>query len=909
MVDTSPSRSAPTLVLIDASGFIFRAYHAIPPLTTSKGVQTNAVLGFTRMVLKALRELKPSHVALAFDKESRTERQKIDPTYKANREGPPEDLIPQFALIRRVVEAINVPVLEVAGWEADDVIGTLAVKAKQEGFCVQVVTGDKDFVQIVDDDVRLYDPMKDVHTLPADVKARLGIEPGQMRDYLALIGDAVDNVPKVPGIGPKTATELIQQFGNVETLLERLEEVKKPKIRENIASHRESLLRAKQLVTFKTDLPLDVGMADLARRPLDAQRSRELFTELEFFALLKELPAQDGAAAGAPEVAKEKPAPLTVTPRLVGTEEELAPLANAVREAGAVSLIPAYEGAPFGAKLVGLALALPDGQTAYVPLRHAQLGVTQVKPDAFTTAFRAVLEDAAVKKGGHDLKALSLVLANDGITLRGAHDDVELLSYLLNPSRREHALVDLSRERLFTELPPLPAAAEGKRGKKDRALADHTVEEVATGFAIRAEAARRLAPELWKELEVAKLADLARDLELPLLPLLAQMEQRGVLLDTAELSRTSVKVDAAVETQVKEVYRHAGREFNIGSNPQLVDVLFNELKLPIIKKGKTGPSADQEVLEKLSEEHPLPGAIIEYRSLSKLKSTYLDTLPTLVAADGRIHTTYHQAATATGRLSSTDPNLQNIPVRTELGREIRRAFVAAEGHQLVSADYSQVELRLLAHIADDAVLIEAFRHDEDIHTRTAAEVFGVPTDKVDREQRRVAKMVNFGIAYGLSPHGLSARLGIAQDVARDIIERYFIRYAGIKRYLEETVSVARKTGYVETLYGRRRYMADLNSKNRGVAQAAERAAINMPIQGTAADLIKKAMLAVDAALTAQKLRTRMLLQVHDELLFEAPDAEVEQVKALAVQAMSSVADLKVPLKVDVGAGRSWADAH
>jgi len=908
MADTSPSRSAPTLVLIDASGFIFRAYHAIPPLTTSKGVQTNAVLGFTRMVLKALRELTPTHVALAFDKESRTERQKIDPAYKANREGPPEDLVPQFALIRRVVEAINVPVLEVAGWEADDVIGTLAMKAKQEGFCVQVVTGDKDFVQIVDDDVRLYDPMKDVHTLPADVKARLGIEPRQMRDYLALIGDAVDNVPKVPGIGPKTATELIQQFGDVETLLARLDEVKKPKIRENIASHRESLQRAKQLVTFKTDLPLDVRMADLARRSLDAQRARELFTELEFFALLKELPQLEGGP-GEPEAAKEKPAPLAVTPRLVGSDAELAALAGAVREQGAVTLIPAYEGAPFGAKLVGVGLALPDGQTAYVPLRHVQLGVTQVAPEAFTAAFRDVLEDAAVKKGGHDLKALFLVLANDGIALRGVHDDVELLSYLLNPSRREHALGDLARERLHTELPPLPPAAEGRRGKKDRALADHTVEEVATGFAIRAEAARRLAPELWRELEAAKLADLARELELPLLPLLARMERRGVLLDTVELARTSVKVDAAVEAQVKEVYRHAGREFNIGSNPQLVEVLFTELKLPVIKKGKTGPSADQEVLEKLSEEHPLPAAIIEYRGLSKLKSTYLDTLPTLVAADGRIHTTYHQAATATGRLSSTDPNLQNIPVRTELGREIRRAFVAAEGHQLVSADYSQVELRLLAHIAEDPVLIEAFLHDEDIHTRTAAEVFGVSTAQVDREQRRVAKMVNFGIAYGLSPHGLAARLGIAQDVARDIIERYFTRYAGIKRYLEETVERARKTGYVETLYGRRRYMADLNSKNRGVAQAAERAAINMPIQGTAADLIKKAMLAVDAALKAQKLGTRMLLQVHDELLFEAPDAEVEQVKALAVQAMSSVANLKVPLKVEVGAGRSWADAH
>lgn len=909
MADTSPSRSAPTLVLIDASGFIFRAYHAIPPLTSSKGVPTNAVLGFTRMLLKALRDLNPTHVALAFDKESRTERQKIDPTYKANREGPPEDLVPQFGLIRRVVEVLNLPLLEAAGWEADDVIGTLAVKAKAEGFCVRVVTGDKDFVQIVEPDVRLFDPMKDTHTGPDEVKAKLGIEPRQMRDYLALIGDAVDNVAKVPGIGPKTATELIQQFGDVETLLSRLDEVKKPKIRDAIAAHRESLLRAKQLVSFKTDLPLDVKMADLARKPVDAPKARELFTELEFFALLKDLPQQ-----GLPEAApREKPAPLAAEHRLVGTDAELKTLADAVRAAGTVSLIPAYEGMPFAVKLVGLGVALPDASTYYVPLRHDVLGATQVKPDAFTAAFKAVLEDAGVKKGGHDLKALTLVLANEGITLRGGHDDVELLSYLLNPSRREHALADLARERLQTELPALPPAAEGKRGKKDKALADHTVEEVASGFAIRAEAARRLAPELWKELEAASLAELARDMELPLLPILARMEQRGVKLDTTELARISVKVDAAVEGQVKEVYKHAGREFNIGSNPQLVEVLFSPqpqgLGLPIIKKGKTGPSADMEVLEKLSEEHPLPAAIIEYRSLTKLKSTYLDTLPTLVAADGRIHTTYHQAATATGRLSSTDPNLQNIPVRTELGREIRRAFVAAEGHQLVSADYSQVELRLLAHIAEDPVLIDAFLNDQDIHTRTAAEVFGVSPEQVDREQRRRAKMVNFGIAYGLSPHGLSARLGIPQEEARDIIERYFTRYAGIHRYLRETVDTARKTGYVETLYGRRRYMPDLNSKNRGVAQAAERAAINMPIQGTAADLIKKAMLVVDAALREEGLRTVMLLQVHDELLFEAPDDEVERVKALAMKGMSSVASLKVPLKVDVGAGRSWADAH
>ncbi|MBN1210429.1 MAG: DNA polymerase I [Myxococcaceae bacterium] len=895
----SPPRSAPVLTLIDASGFIFRAYHAIPPLSTSKGVPTNAVLGFTRMVLKAIKDLQPTHLALAFDKESRTERQKIDPNYKAHREGPPEDLVPQFELIRRVVDVLNLPILEVAGWEADDVIGTLARRAKQEGFCVQVVTGDKDFIQIVDEDVRLFDPMKDVHTGPAEVKERLGIEPRQMRDYLALVGDAVDNIPKVPGIGPKTATELLQQFGDVDTLLSRLDEVKKPKIREALAAHREGLLKARRLVEFKTDLDLKLSTAELARRPFDTARAKQLFTELEFYRLVNELPADTAASQPATPATPAAPA------ALITTEEELRAFAEAARAAGSLFLVPAYEGPPFTAPLVGLGLALPEGRTAYVPLRHPlMLGARQVSEATFTAVMRELLGDAGVKKGGHDLKALTLVLAGSGLPLWGGHDDVELLSYLLNPSRREHALEDLARERLNTELPALPAT-----GKKAKGLAEHTPEEVAAAYVSRADAARQLAPVLWKELEEAGLAKLARELELPLLPVLAQMERRGVKVDTAVLQAISAKVDAECVAQEKNIHQLAGREFNVGSNPQLAQVLYTDLKLPVLKKGKTGPSTDQEVLEKLAEQHPLPGAILEYRSLSKLKSTYLDTLPTLVARDGRIHTTYHQAATATGRLSSSDPNLQNIPVRTELGREIRRAFIAEPGHQLVSADYSQVELRLLAHIAEDPVLIDAFQHDEDIHSRTAAEIFGVPPDKVDREQRRVAKTVNFGIAYGLSPHGLSTRLSIPVEEARDIIERYFTRYAGIRTYLEETVERARKTGYVETMFGRRRLMADLHSRNRQVAQAAERAAINMPIQGTAADLIKKAMLEVDQALAKERLRTVMLLQVHDELLFEAPDAEVEAVKELARRCMSQVASLKVPLKVDVGAGKTWADAH
>ncbi|RKG96623.1 DNA polymerase I [Corallococcus sp. CA053C] len=900
MADTSPPRSERRLALFDASGFIFRAYHAIPPLTTSKGVPTNAVLGFTRMVLKALQDLKPTHVALAFDKSGRVERQKIDPQYKANRKAPPEDLTPQFPLIRKVGDVLNLPSLDAEGWEADDVIGTLAMQAKAEGFQVLVVTSDKDFMQIVDEDITLFDPQKNKRMAVADVQEKLGILPRQVRDFLALVGDAVDNVAKVPGVGDKTAVELLHQFGDVETLLSKLDEVKKPKIRAALEAHRESLVRAKQLVTFNTTLPLGVKLDDLVRRPPDSTRARDLFTELEFFALLRDLPAE--------ETPRPDVAPLVTTTTLVTTEAELKTLADAARAAGSITLVPAYEGLPYAAPLVGLGVALPDGTTRYVPLRHQQLGAAQVPVATFASVMRDVLADAAVKKGGHDLKALTLVLANEGLPLEGAHDDVELLSYLLNPSRREHALADLARERLRSELPALPASVEGKKG---RALSDHGPEEVAAGYAVRADAARRLAPELWRELELGGLVELARTLELPLLPILARMEREGVKLDVTELARTSERVDVEVKAKEAECHAAAGHVFNLGSNPQLAQVLYEELKLPILKRGKTGPSTDQEVLEKLAEEHGsvLARALIEYRGLSKLKSTYLDTLPTLVAKDGRVHTTYHQAATATGRLSSSDPNLQNIPIRTELGREIRRAFVAEAGHQLVSADYSQVELRLLAHIAEDPVLIQAFLDDEDIHSRTAAEIFSISPKDVDREQRRVAKTVNFGIAYGLSAHGLSTRLGISQESARDVIERYFTRYAGIRQYLEDTVEKARKVGYVETLYGRRRLMGDLLSKNRGVAQAAERAAINMPIQGTAADLMKKAMLSVDAALRQEKLKTRVLLQVHDELLFEAPDAEVEAVKALAKRCMSAVAELKVPLKVDVGSGKSWADAH
>jgi len=888
--------SRPVLTLIDASGFVFRAYHAIANLSTSRGVPTNAVYGFTRMLLKTLREMKPTHLALAFDKESRTGRQEIDPSYKANREGPPPDLPHQFALVRQVLEALRVPVLEFAGWEADDVIGTLALAAKEQGYDVHVVTGDKDFMQLVDDRVSLYDPMLDRHTGPRQVKERLGIEPGQMRDYLALVGDPIDNVPKVPGIGPKTAAELIQQFGDVETLLARLDEVKKPKIREAIAQHRESMLRAKQLVTFRTDLPVETDVSRFARQPIDGEKARALFTELEFYKLLQEMPPSPDAAATRP-MGKTG---------VVADQEALASLAEAIRAHGRVALVPAYDGHPATAPLVGLGVAAGD-TAAYVSLQHHALGARRLSPDDLRATLGPVLADPRLKKDAHDAKALALLLLGLSLELRGVDADVELLSYLLNASRREHALADLARERLHLELPvPYDAAAARRAGS---GLADRPPEEVAEAFGQRAQAVERLAPGLWRDIESARLTGLARELELPLVPVLTRMERHGIKVDLAVLAELSRDVDAQCLSFEAQLHSLAGRAFNVNSNAQLAQVLYTDLALPVLKKGKTGPSTDAEVLEKLAERHPLPRALLEYRTLSKLKSTYLDALVPLVAVDGRLHTTFHQAATATGRLSSSDPNLQNIPVRTEMGRAIRRAFVAEPGWKLVSADYSQIELRILAHVSEDPGLLAAFQAREDVHQRTAAEVFGVSPGEVTADQRRVAKMVNFGIAYGLSPHGLSTRLDIPHEEAASIIDRYFARYVGIRRYLEETVERARRTGSVETLFGRRRLMDDLHSSNRATAQAAERAAINMPIQGTAADLIKMAMLRIDHRLAEAGLRTRMLLQVHDELLFEAPEDEVERAVDLARSSMMGVAQLRVPLDVEVGVGQSWADAH
>lgn len=867
----------PVLTLVDASGFIFRAYHALPGLTTSKGQPTHAVLGFTRMVLKLLRERPTSHFALCFDKDSRVERLKIDPNYKANREAPPPDLVSQFGLIRQVADVLNLPILEYAGWEADDVIGTLVARAKREGFRAQVVTSDKDFYQLLDSHVTLYDPMKDKELTAADCKERYGVEPSKMRDYLALVGDAIDNVPKVPGIGPKTAVELIEKFGGVEALIPRIAEVTKPKVKESLLANTEQLKRAYELVSFKTDLVIDAPLEALKRRELKRTEARTLFTELEFYRLLQEMPS-------AP------PTPLTQKVQLVDSEAALEELVKEMAGATKVALAPAFFGPPHSAPLLGLGVRNEPGTGWYIETRAVGSKLAETLGPALKRDGLALI--------AHDAKAALHVLSGAGIELPKVATDVELVSYLINPSRKEHALPDMARERLRLELPPEPPEVGAVPGEAERF------------YGAAAEAICRLEPEVWTEADGVGLGALARELEDPLIPILFQMERAGIKIDLEALKQISNQVDGQLGELLANCYKHAGREFNVGSPLQLSQVLYEELKLPVLKRNKTGPSTDHEVLEKLAESHPLPQAIIDYRNVAKLKSTYLDTLPGMAGSDGRIRTTFHQAAVATGRLSSTDPNLQNIPIRTELGKQIRRAFVAQDGWKLVSADYSQIELRILAHICGDEGLVSAFRDRADVHKRTAAEVFGVEEALVTEAQRRAAKMVNYGIAYGLSPHGLSTRLNIPVDEARGIIERYFQRYSGIQRYLDSTIEMAKKRGYVESLFGRRRYMPDIVSRNRQIAMAAERAAINMPIQGTAADLMKRAMLALDKELRERKVKSRMLLQVHDELLFEAPEAEAEQIAQLAREKMEGAATgWNVPLEVEVGIGHSWADAH
>jgi DNA polymerase-1 len=895
----------PSLWLVDGSHAIYRAYYALPHLSTRSGVSTNAVYGFTTMLLRAIREGNPTHLAVAFDEDAKASRVEIYGDYKATRDKPPDDLPGQFPLVRRVLEAMRIPAVGYSGYEADDVIATLTKRARAQGWDVVLVTGDKDLMQLVDGNVRSYDSMYEKWYGPKEVEEKWLVPPAQLGDLLALIGDKIDNVPGVPGVGEKTAAGLLKEYGSLENVLANAATVKKPKLRENLLASIDRVRVGRKLISLFDELPLPVQLDDLARKSIDEPRARALFTELEFVRLVKDLP-------------RPPPEPPKGARRTASTLAEVEQLSAKARAAGHVALFTlTSEDEPLRDELLGVAVGLAD-ESVYVPIAHRPHGPTgalfapaEMDGKKAVELLRPLLEDEKVVKDGHDLKRELVAWRRAGVRLRGLGVDARLASYLLDPTGRDHSLQQTARERISCELPILKELCERSgKGKKATPLPEVPVDETSAAACALVEGARRLCEALGEDLRAdAELWKLYSELELPLSRVLADLELTGIRIDVPRLDDLSRETAKQIDALLAEIFRLAGGEFLPGSTQQLADVLYKRLGLPVLKRGKTGPSTDQEVLEELAQQHELPKLVLEHRQLTKLKNTYLDALPAVLGKDGRLHTTFDQAVAATGRLSSVNPNLQNIPIRTPVGARIREAFIPEPGWVLLSADYSQIELRVLAHISGDPVLQASFASGEDLHARTAGETFGIPPSEVTRQQRDIAKMINYGIAYGLSAFGLAQRLGLAKSEAASIIERYFARYQRVKSWLDGTIDEAKATGMVKTLFGRRRYLPDINSKNPSARSAAERTAVNTPIQGTAADLVKRAMLKVDAALAKEKLQARMLLQVHDELVVEAPRDEAERAGPLLKAQMEGAADLAVPLVVDLGQGGTWGEAH
>ncbi len=878
--------------------FIFRAYHAMQrsrPMSTRGGLPTAAIYVFVNMIKKLRQDFAPKYFAAVFDVSGevfRDERartmgplrkwnsktQSFDEVgyegYKANRESMPEDLRRQIPYIRRALEALRIPILEAEGFEADDVIGTLAREAAESEHEVFIVSGDKDMMQLVTPTVRMLNPQKDNLILdPAKVTETLGVPPEKVVDVMALRGDAVDNVPGAPGIGDKGSVELIQEFGSVEAVLDRASEVKRKSYRESLQQNRDSVLLSKELVTIDCHVPLALDLCAMETQPPDLEACRELFTELEFTSMLRDL------------------APSETAPTVKLIEEPTADQIDSFYVAAcshgfAIALDAAAPAPQEAEDEAPQSLSLLDVAEAAEKQSSFSVGVC-AEPDIalhlpLTAELRTLLEDAAAPKRTHDWKSALHLLTAQGIQLRGAVDDTMLLSYALNPTHATQSLADV-------------AARHGQPAPST--------------LAAGAAAIHALVPALRAEAEKAGVGRVYQEIDLPLAPVLFRMEQAGVRIDIGVLDGLAKRFAVEIERVGERIFELAGRRFNVNSPKQLGEVLFTDLKLPAPAsrgKGKAVSTA-QDVLEQLAEQHEVPRLVLEYRHLSKLKSNYIDALPLLADSESRVHTTFQAAATATGRLSSVNPNLQNIPIRTELGREIRAAFTASPGTQLLSADYSQIELRLLAHLSGDPLLVRAYAEGKDIHTLTASEVFGVPAETMDKETRNRAKAVNFGIVYGISAFGLAAQLGIPQAEARAYIERYFARYKGVKTFIEKTLEQTRREGQVRTMFGRVRPIPDIESRNPNQRGFAERTAINTPLQGTAADLIKLAMIAIDRQLTERKLKTRMLLQVHDELLFEVSTEETAEVETLVRTEMEGVVKLNVPLLADLAFGPNWRD--
>jgi DNA polymerase-1 len=886
---------------VDGSSYVYRAFYAIrQPLSTSQGLPTKAVFGFKNMLEKLIRQEQPHYLAVVFDERGPTFRHEVDPTYKAHRPPMPDELAVQLPYIHRLVEAFNIPRLSLAGYEADDILGTLSSRFAAQGCDVVLVSGDKDLCQLVTEHVTILDTMKEQRIGIAEVQERFGVEPGRVVEILGLMGDSSDNIPGVPGVGEKTAKQLIAQFGTIEELLAHVSEVKQPKLRERLEQHAESARLSRQQATIDVQTPIAIELDQLMLDDADVETLRTLYEELEF--------KSDLQALGHPDPAADPPADKHY--RTLLTLAELDEYIATLRQAKGFAVdTETTNQDPMLAELVGISLAHTPHEAVYIPVGHLYLGAPkQLDKTVVLERLRPLLEDATVPKYGQNIKYDFIVLQRQGVTLRGMAFDTMVASYLINPSRRANNLDTLAREYLHYT----PISYEEVAGKGARQVTFDQVDiERATAYSAEdADVALLLTEVLQPRLAEYQLESLFHDVEMPLVEVLAAMEMRGITIDASYLHQMSQMLQGHMDTLLQEIYEVAGEEFNVNSPQQLQRILFDKLQLPHGKRTKSGYSTDVSVLESLALGHELPQLILDYRQLAKMKSTYIDALPQLIHPQtGRIHTSLNQTITETGRLSSSNPNLQNIPVRSELGREIRQAFVAAPGHVLVSADYSQIELRLLAHFTGDPVLIEAFRKGQDIHTRTAMEVFGVSDTAVDGDMRRMAKTVNFGIIYGLSAFGLAQRLRIDNDQARAYIEGYFARYPRVKQYLDSIIALARQQGYVTTLMQRRRYLPEIDHSNRNVREAAERTAINMPFQGSAADLIKLAMIRLHQQIISEHLPCSMLLQIHDELLFEIPENAVAEMTPRIKSTMENVWTLQVPLTVDIGQGANWAEAH
>lgn len=904
------------LFLIDGSALFYRSYFAFirTPLINSKGENTNASFGFANYLMQILYEEKPDYLAVVFDTKAPTFRHEMYPDYKANREAMPEEMAGQYPMVRDVTTAFGVPILEKDGFEADDIMGTLARQAEKEGILTYLATGDKDMMQLITPRVKMYSmrPGKASEVMDeAYVAENLGLRVDQIIDYMALTGDSSDNIPGVPKVGPKTAQKLLAEYDTLENIYDNLENISGKALKTNLSENRDKADLSRKLVIIDTDVPIDVTVGDLARRPVDLDRVLPILQALEFTNLATRLRAAEADGPGAAPTGAGQYDPEQQHYHLVDTPEKLEKLAADLKALDFIVFDTETTGLDaFSSEVIGISLCWEAGTAWYVPLNAPSLD-----GDAVVAALKPVFEDPGIGKGAQNIKFDALMLHQHGITVRGMAFDTMIANYLVSPTARQNNLDALASAYLGYTMISIDTLI-GPKGKKQKSMADIPVEEVCVYAAEDADITFRLTEILREKLRESEMEALFHEVEMPLVTVLLEMEKHGVSLDTDFLAEMSETLGRDAERLMGEIHEIAGEEFNTNSPQQLGQILFDklaihqELGLRRPSRTKTGQYSTSENVLLRYKGHPAVQKILDYRKLTKLKSTYVDALPLLISGrDGRLHTSFNQTVAATGRLSSSDPNLQNIPIRGEIGREIRKAFVPADGHRMLSADYSQVELRLLAHISGDEGLREAFRAGEDIHATTAAAIFGLALDEVSPDQRRKAKEVNFGIIYGISRFGLAGRLGISADEAQQIIMSYFARFPKVNQYMTDVIGFANEHGYVTTLLNRRRYLPEIHSTNTTVRQNAERMAINTRIQGSAADLIKKAMIDIQNALTERELKTRMILQVHDELVFEVPEGEMEVVRPLVIEKMEGAMDLAVELKVDTGVGENWMEAH